>query len=104
MDIARLYLSIGIVLALFTAAACLAFENPSLQWPGMDAEIWPASLVLWAIATPATALYFLSPIKRRVAASTHRISFVVGFFFVAGYSLTGICVLVLLPFRMASGI
>jgi len=42
--------------------------------------------------------------KRAIAASPYKRSFALGYFMVAGYTAIGICTIVLIPFRAASGI
>jgi hypothetical protein len=70
----------------------------------MDDVVWPAALALLVISCLATPLPFVPYFKRALAASPYRRSFALGYFFVALYTAMGIGILILLPFRMASGI
>jgi hypothetical protein len=104
MDISRLYLLLGVILAAFGGVLCLVLQTPSLQWRGMDDEIWPAALVLLAISSIATASYFFPLIRRAVVVSPHKKSFAVGFLFTVLYTGIGVGTIILIPFRMASGV
>jgi hypothetical protein len=104
MDIGRFYLVVGAIIAGFFATSCAMLENVSLQWPGMDDFIWPTGAVLLVISTVATALPFIPAIKRAIAASPYKRSYTIGYLAVALYTGIGFGTLVLLPFRMASGI
>jgi hypothetical protein len=104
MDIGRIYLVVGALIAGFVATSYVMFENVSLQWPRMDDFIWPTASVLLVISTIATALPLIPAVKRAIAASAHRRSYFIGYLAVASYTGLGLSTLVLLPFRMASGI
>ena len=104
MDISRCFLVLGALLASFFATIYAVFSTPSLQWPGLDNFVWPTSLVLLVISSIATAVPFVPSCKRAIAASPHKRSFAIGYFFVASYTVTGVCTIVLIPFRAASGI
>jgi hypothetical protein len=66
--------------------------------------VWPTALVLLIISSIATPVPFVSSCRRAIAASPHKRSFAIGYFFVASYTAIGICTIVLIPFRAASGI
>lgn len=104
MDISQLFLAIGILLCGFMCAMYLSFTIPILQWSGIDKVSWPIALVLLAIAAMATPVPFIPKAKRAIAESPHKMSFAVGYFFVALYAGGGLLTLLLLPFRIASGI
>jgi hypothetical protein len=104
MDISRSFLVLGLVLAGFTAMLFLVLSTPTLQWSGMDNVVWPTALVLPAISSIATPVPFVPFGKRAIGASPHKRSFAIGYFFVALYTGIGIGTMILLPFRMASGI
>jgi hypothetical protein len=74
MDVSRFFLVLGTLLAGFMATA---------------------------IVTPVP---FVPSGKRAIAASPHKRSFAIGYFFVALYTVIGICAIVLIPLRAASGI
>jgi len=85
-------------------AVYAVLSTPSLQWPGMDDVVWHTALALLVVSSIATPVPFIPIGKRAIAASPHKHSFAVGYFFVALYTGIGIGTLVLLPFRIASGI
>src|SRR5260370_39310524 len=102
MDVSRLFLVLGALLAAFMAATYLVLSTPSLQWPGVDNVVWPTAIVLLVISSIAMAVSFVPSGKRAIAASPHKRSFAIGYFFVALYTAIGICSIVLIPFRAAS--
>ena len=104
IDVSRWFLALGMLLATFMAATYLVLSTPSLQWPGVDKVIWPTALVLLVISSIAMAVSFVPSSKGAIAASPHKHSFAIGYFFVALYTVIGICSIVLIPLRMASGI
>jgi hypothetical protein len=104
LDISRYFLALGLLLGAYMFWVWLVFSTPSLQWGGMDDVVWPIALALLAVSTAASVITFLPKGKRAIADSPHKKSFAIGFLFVALYTVTGIGTLVLLPFRMASGI
>ena len=104
MDVSRFFLVLGALLAGFMATTYVVLSTPSLQWPGVDNFVWPTALVLLVISGIATPVPFVPRGKRAIAASPHKRSFAIGYFFVALYTGIGICAIVLIPFRAASGI
>jgi membrane protease YdiL (CAAX protease family) len=104
MDVSRLFLILGALVAAFMATTYVVLSNPALQWPGVDNFVWPTALVLLVISSIATAVPIFPRGKRAIAASPHKRSFAVGYFMVAGYTAIGVCTIVLIPFRTASGI
>jgi hypothetical protein len=104
IDVSRLFLALGSLIAVFMATTYAVLSNSSLQWPGMDDIVWPTALVLLLISSIATAVSFVPGCKRAIAASPHKSSFALGYFFVVLYTGIGICTMILLPFRAASGI
>jgi hypothetical protein len=104
MDISRWFLALGGLLAVFGAATYLVLSTPSLQWVGVDNIVWPTALTLLVISVIAVIVSLTPWAKRAIAASPHKRSFAVGYFCVVFYAGTGICALVLYPFRAASGI
>jgi hypothetical protein len=104
MDVSRLFLVLGSLIAIFMATTYVVLSTTSLQWPGMDNIVWPTALVLLVISSIATSVSFVPGCKRAIAASPHKRSFAVGYFFVVLYTGIGICTMVLIPFRAASGI
>jgi hypothetical protein len=104
MDVSRLFLVLGALLAGFLATTYIVLSNPSLQWPGVDNFVWPTALVLLVISSIATSVPIFPSGKRAIAASPYKRSFALGYFMVAGYTAIGICTIVLIPFRAASGI
>jgi hypothetical protein len=104
MDVSRLFLALGLIIAMFMAATYVVLTIPSLQWVGVDDVVWPTALVLLVISGIATSLSFVPSSKRAIAASPNKRSFAVGYFFVVLYTAIGIGTLILYPFRRASGI
>jgi hypothetical protein len=104
MDISRLFLVLGALIAGFVATTCVVLSTPSLQWPGVDNVVWPTAVALFVISSIATSVPIVPSGKRAIAASPHKRSFAIGYFFVALYTAIGICTVVLIPFRAASGI
>ena len=104
MDISRWFLALGGLLAAFGAATYLVLSTPSLQWVGVDSIVWPTALTLLVISVIAVMVSLMPRAKRAIAASPHKRSFAVGYFCVVFYAGSGICTLVIYPFRAASGI
>jgi len=104
MDVSRLFLVLGALLAGFMAATYVVLSTPSLQWPGVDNCVRPTALGLLMVSGIATPIPFVPIFKRAIAASPHKHSFALGYFFVALYTGVGICAIILIPFRRASGI
>jgi hypothetical protein len=104
MDISRIFLALGALLAGFMAATYVVLSHPALQWPGLDDVLWPTSLVLLVISIVATSVPIIPIGKRAIKMSPYKRSFAIGYFFVAGYTVIGVCTIVLIPFRAASGI
>jgi hypothetical protein len=104
MDVSRFFLVLGTLLAGFMATTYVVLSTPSLQWPGVDNFVWPTALVLLVISAIATPVPLVPRGKRAIAASPHKRSFAIGYFFVALYTGIGICAIVLIPLRAASGI
>jgi hypothetical protein len=104
MDVSRWFLVLGSLIAVFMATTYLVLSTPVLQWPNMDNVVWPTALGLLVISSIATSVSFVPRCKRSIAASPHKRSFAVGYFFVVLYTGIGICTMILLPFRAASGI
>jgi hypothetical protein len=104
MDISRLFLVLGALIAGFMATTYVVLSTPSLQWRGVDNVVWPTALALLAISSIATSAPIVPSCKRAIAVSPHKRSFAIGYFFVAMYTALGICTIVLIPFRAASGI
>ena len=104
VDVSRYFLALGLLLAGFSGLMLIVLSVPALQWSGADAVIWPTAVALLVISTTSTVINFVPRGKRAIAASPHKKSFAIGFFFVALYTGIGIGTLILIPFRMASGI
>jgi len=104
MDVSRLFLVLGAFLAGFMAATYVVLSTPSLQWQGVDNVVWPTAFGLLIVSGIATPIPFVPIFKRAIAASPHKHSFALGYFFVALYTGVGICAIILIPFRRASGI
>jgi hypothetical protein len=104
MDVSRFFLVLGTLLAGFMATTYVVLSTPSFQWPGVDNFVWPTALVLLIISAIVTPVPFVPSGKRAIAASPHKRSFAIGYFFVALYTVIGICAIVLIPLRAASGI
>jgi hypothetical protein len=71
---------------------------------GVDNFVWPTALLLLVISGVATPMPFVPSGKRAIAASPYKRSFAIGYFFVALNTGIGICAIVLITFRVASGI
>jgi hypothetical protein len=70
----------------------------------MDNVVWLTALALFVISSIATSVPIVPGGKRAIAASPHKRCCAIGYFFVALYTAIGICTVVLVPFRAASGI
>jgi hypothetical protein len=104
MDVSRLFLLLGALLAGFVATTYAVLSTPSLQWPGVDNFVWPTALLLFIISGIATPAPFVPLCKRAIAASPYKRSLAIGYFFVVLYTGMGVFTVILIPFRRASGI
>jgi hypothetical protein len=100
VDVSKLFLVLGTLLASFTATMFAVLETPSLQWRGVDNFVWPAAIVLLVISSIATSVPMFPSGKRAIAASPHKRSFAIGYFFVAGYTAIGVCTIVFIRFTV----
>ena len=104
MDISRWFLALGALIAMFLAGAYLVLSTPSLQWSRMDDVVWPTAIVLLAISGSAVPVPFVASGKRALAASPHKRSFAIGYFFVASYAVGGIITIALYILLRGAGI
>jgi hypothetical protein len=104
MDVSRLFLGLGALIAAFMSTAYVVLSSPSLQWVGVDNFVWPTALGLLVMSGIAAVVPMFPSGKRAIAASPHKRSFAVGYFVVVGYTAIGVCTIILIPFRAASGI
>jgi hypothetical protein len=104
MDVSRLFLALGVLLAAFMATTYAVLSNPSLQWSGADDFVWPTAIVLLVVSIIATTAPFVPVCKRAIAASPHKRSYAFGYFVAALYTGIGVCTMILIPIRRASGI
>ena len=100
MSVGRFYLLFSILVIVFWATAFVLFKNPSLQFPRMDAYIWPTALALSVLSLIASLVPVFPAGRRLFSSARHVASLAVGYSILVCNALLAILTVMLIPFRL----